>query len=335
MTSHDVAEKAGVSVSAVSRAFRSGTSISAEKRRKILATAEKLNYRPNAIARGLITRRSNMVGIILARQVNLDYPELLVELTASFAEKGVQVLLFTFTEYSEIDAVLEQVLQYQVDGIVVTTSLTAAQRKKINLAQKPVIFYLCSPVDRPFNAAICNDREGEQWLVEQLIAAGHRRFGIVAGPSEVPVSNSRVADVVEFLGAHGVADVPMVGCDFTYEGARLAFRELMEVVDAPPDAVIAINDGVAIGCIDEAASGFGLRVPEDLSVVGFDGVTPSRYERYDLTTWRLPTGRLAEATASMLVNRIEQPDLPPEQRVFSGDPVPGSSARIPANRQHD
>jgi len=274
-----------------------------------------------------------MVGVILSRQANLDYPELLVELTACFSKKGMQVLLFALHDYSELDAVLEKVLQYQVDGIVVTTTLTPTQMKTINLAGKPIVFYLCSPVDQPFNAAICNDREGEQWLVEQLIAGGHRRFGIVSGPSETDVSNARVADIVEILEGHKITNVPTVSCDFSYEGSRRAFRELMATVGSAPDAVIAINDGVAIGCIDEAVIGFGLRVPEDLSIVGFDGVIPSKYKLYDLTTWRLPTHRLADAAASMLVDRIEHPDVPSEQRVFSGDPVPGSSARIPANRK--
>jgi DNA-binding LacI/PurR family transcriptional regulator len=95
-----------------------------------------------------------------------------------------------------------------------------------------------------------------------------------------------------------------------------------------PDAVVVANDVMAIGCVDEARETNNLRVPEDISIVGFDGVGPARYAAYDLTTVRQPVGRMSEAAVSMLIERIENPGLSPEKRVFSGDRIRGGSARL-------
>ena len=120
-TSYDVARRAGVSQSAVSRCFRpGGASVSPKTRALIMAAADELGYRPNAIAQGLITRRSNLVAVIISNLTNLYYPEVLAELTAKLSAQGIRVLLFTLAAESEIDEVLDQVWRYQVDGAVRT-----------------------------------------------------------------------------------------------------------------------------------------------------------------------------------------------------------------------
>ena len=127
VTSYDVARLAGVSQSAVSRCFKPGASVSKRMRARVMKVAEDLSYQPNAIARSLITRRSNMVAVVISQQTNLYYPEVLVQLSQRFSERGVRVLLFTLYHESDIDKLLDQIFQYQVDGVVEAARLSGEQ----------------------------------------------------------------------------------------------------------------------------------------------------------------------------------------------------------------
>lgn len=325
-TSYDVAELAGVSQSAVSRVFQDGASASKQMRKRVMAAASKLGYRPNAIARGLITQRSNMVAVIMSQQTNLYYPEVLGQLTQRFSNHRIHVLLFTLEHESDIDSSLEQVLQFRVDGIVTAAMLSGSQLATVHDANIPIVFYNRSLPDMPSNSVRCDQEEGERWLVAELFAAGHRTFAIVSGPEDSSVSTERTTGALRMLEEHGVDRVTIVTGDYGYGSGRQAFARIVDRHGGTPDAVIAANDVMAIGCIDEARESFGLDVPGDVSIVGFDGVGPARYAAYDLSTVRQPVERMTEAAVAMLIDRIENPDLSAEKRVFSGERIRGGSA---------
>ncbi|MEL7447948.1 MAG: LacI family DNA-binding transcriptional regulator [Pseudomonadota bacterium] len=325
-TSYDVARLAGVSQSAVSRVFQSGASASQDMRERVLAAANELGYRPNAIARGLITQRSNMAGVVISKQTNLYYPEVLVQLTQRFSEHGVRVLLFALEHEGDTQSVIDQMLQYQVDGVVTAAMLSEAQLAVLKQAQIPVVLFNRALPDANVNSVRCDQEEGERWLVGELVAAGHRRFSIVSGPADSPVSTERTAGALRRLEELGIDNVNVVVGDYGYESGRAAMASILSA--QKPDAVIAANDAMAIGCIDEAREGFSLDVPGDVSVVGFDGVGPARFAAYKLCTVRQPVGRMTEAAVSMLLERIENPALSSEKRVFSGERVHGGSARL-------
>ncbi|MEM8815427.1 MAG: LacI family DNA-binding transcriptional regulator [Pseudomonadota bacterium] len=327
-TSYDVAELAGVSQSAVSRVFQQGASASKEMRDRVLTAANKLGYRPNAIARGLITQRSNMVAVVISQQTNLYYPEFLVQLTQRFSEHGIRVLLFALEHEGDIDQMLEQVLQYRVDGLVTAAMLSPQQFRTIENAGIPVILYNRTVPDTLANSVRCDQAEGERWLVSELFDAGHRRFAIVTGPEDSPVSTERTRGALQRLDELGIRDVKLVRGDYSSASGRAAFAEIMRELGEPPDAVVAANDAMAIGCIDSARVAFGLEVPGDVSVVGFDGVGPARFAAYDVTTVRQPVGRMTEAAVAMLIDRIGNTSLSAEQRVFSGERIRGGSARF-------
>lgn len=329
-TSYDVAELAGVSQSAVSRVFQDGASASKQMRKRVLAAAGKLGYRPNAIARGLITQRSNMVAVIMSQQTNLYYPEVLVQLTQHFSNHRIRVLLFTLKSEGDIDSTLEQVLQFRVDGIVTAAMLSGAQLATVQDANIPIVFYNRSLPDIPSNSVRCDQEEGERWLVAELFDSGHRTFAIVSGPEDSPVSTERTAGALQKLREKGVDGVTIVTGDYGYDSGRAAFAGIVDRHGGPPDAVIAANDVMAIGCIDEARESCGLDVPGDVSIVGFDGTGPARYAAYDLSTVRQPVKRMAEAAVSMLIDRIGNPELSAEKRVFSGERIRGSSAEFAA-----
>ena len=327
-TSYDVARLAGVSQSAVSRVFKSGASASLKMRKRVLAAANEIGYRPNAIARGLITQRSNMVGVVISRMTNLYYPELLVQLTQAFSDRGIRVLLFTLEHESEINVVLEQTLQYQVDGIVTAAILNSSQLDMLNTAGIPVVLYNRQAEQGQAAAVRCDQEAGEDWLVSRLIESGHKSFAIISGPKDSTVSMERTSGALRRLSELGISDVTLVSGDYSYDSGHQGVLEIYELLGALPDAVIAANDAMAIGCIDAARESLGALVPDSLSVVGFDGIGAAEYAAYQLTTVRQPVARMTQATVDMLLQRIENPELGHEQRIFQGTPIRGRSARL-------
>lgn len=326
VTSYDVAQLAGVSQSAVSRCFTPGGSVSRETRARIMHAVEALGYRPNAIARSLITQRSNMVAIIVA---NIGFhPEFTACLSRCFSERGLHVLLFTLDQESEAERVLDQIWQYRVDGVIAAVRLPRQHVEAFAVRRTPLVFLNRLYDDIPINTVCCDQVEGERLLVDRLIRAGHKRFGIIKGPADSAVSVQRVDEALNRLALAGLTDVTLASGDFDYESGKRALHELVARGGGAPDAVICANDMMALGCLDAARFELGLQVPEDLSVVGFDGLSQASWASYRLVTIRQPVRAMVEAAVAMLMARIEDPALGAEKRMFSGSLVEGGSARI-------
>lgn len=325
-TSYDVARLAGVSQSAVSRCFRPGSSISPDKQKAIRKAATTLGYQPNAIASGLITRRSNLVAVLISNLTNLYYPEVLAELTHRLTARGVRVLLFALETESDVDAALDQVWRYRVDGAISAARLSATQLRAFARHRVPVVLYNRIAEGEPVPSVCCDSIGGERLLVDRLVKAGHRSFGIIAGPEDSFVGNQRVAGAQARLAEHGL-DARIVQGAFDHDSGASALRTLMEG-PARPDAVICANDLMAIGAIDAARHELGLSLPGDLSIVGFDGVAPAAWPSYRLTTILQPVRRMTDAAVTMLLERVDDPSLPHEIRSFAGTLIGGSSARI-------
>lgn len=321
-TSYDVAQLAGVSQSAVSRSFKPGASVSKATRDRVMDAARALAYQPNAIARGLITRRSNLIAVLLSGRVNLYYPELLFKLTEQLAAKDLRVLLFAVDSAEDSERMLRQVSQYQVDGAISATNLTAADYAQIEERRIPFVLFNRWPKDYPANVVYCDPAHQVEELLGRLTDLGHRRFGLVHGPDANAVSRERMRIVQASLETLGMAPPAVAGGDFSYETGGEALRQLMQGRH-PPTAVICVNDMMALGAVDEARKRMGLDIPGQLSIAGFDGIGASRFASYELTTIRQPIGRMASAAVDMLLARIEQPSQSAERRVFEGAIIDG------------
>lgn len=292
-----------------------------------MAAAQELGYIPNAMASGLITKRSNLVAVLISNLTNLYYPEVLAELTRRLSDRGIRVLLFALQAESDVDAMLDQVWRYRVDGAIVAARLSPSQLRDFARHRVPVVLYNRFGEGEPVPSVGCDSVGGERQLVERLVAAGHDVFGIIAGPDDSYVSQERVRGAqqrLHELGRHAL----LVEGSFDYESGSAGLRQLMAASDQKIDALICANDLMAIGAIDCARLEYGLRVPQDLSIVGFDGVAPAMWSSYRLTTVRQPVRRMTEAAVAMLVERIEDPELPPEVRTFAGKLIDGASARL-------
>ena len=327
VTSYDVAERAGVSQSAVSRCFSPGGSISERTRAKVVAAADALGYRPNAIARSLITQQSNMVAILVA---NLGFhPTLTALLSRCFAARGLHVLLFTLDQESDADRIVDEIWQYRVDGVIAGVHLPARHIDMFAQRRTPLVFINRLYRQVSANSVCCDQVEGERLLVDRLIAAGHRRFGLIAGPADSHVSEQRVAEAEARLHRAGVSDIVRARGDFGYNSGRRSFHELVAAAGGrSPEAVMCANDSMAMGCMDAARYDLGLSVPADVSIVGFDGQPQAFWASYDLVTVRQPLEAMAEAAADMLLARVGAPALGTERRMFSGELILGSSARM-------
>jgi len=327
VTSYDVARVAGVSQSAVSRAFRPGLSVSTKTKDKVMKAAKKLGYKPNAIARMLITQRSGMVAVIISSISNLIYPELLSRLTDNLSEQNVKVLLFTLDGSEQLEELLEQVWTYQVDGVIAMAAhfdyrdITQFEQHHI-----PVVLYNRQVLDHPVNTVSVDHEQGIRQLIDLLVEGGSKSFLVLSGPVESDVANIRRIIALQHLSRLGFEDTPVLYGDFSYQSGKDCFSQWMAEHDAP-DAVICSNDTMAIGCIDEARGTHGLKIPEQLSVVGFDGIHAAFWSGYELTTIRQPVNQMARAAVSILMERIENPDTSPEKRVLAGSLIQGTSTR--------
>ena len=328
VTSYDVARRAGVSQSAVSRCFKPGASVSAKMRDRVMRAARDLGYTPNAIARSLITRRSNLAGVLISNLTNLYYPEALSELSQRFSQHGVRLLLFTLPHERDVDQVLDQLWGYRVDGVIAAARLSGTQVSLFEQRHVPLVFFNRYLKDRPVNAVCCDQAGAATLIVSRLVAAGHQRFGIIAGPRDSVVGEERVEGILARLKTMGISAVKTVRGGYDYESGANGLHELVRTFRGAPDAVVCANDVMALGCMDAARQDLKLSVPADLSVVGFDGVAPARWRSYGLTTLRQPVRRMAEAAVSMLLECVEEPGRPPERRVFAATLVEGRSARL-------
>ncbi len=326
-TSYDVARRAGVSQSAVSRCFLPGASIAPATRERIIKVATELGYRPNALAQGLISGRTNLVAVLISSLTTLYYPEVLAELSQRLMARDLRVLLFSLHAESEVDEVLDQVWRHSVDGVISAARLSDAQIRLFDDHRVPLVLYNRTSSDGSAASVSCDSVSGERELAQRLLAAGHRRFGVIAGPEDSSVGEERREAALATLAQAGINDVPVARGDFSYDSGGQGLRALMAEHERY-DAVICANDLMAIGAIDTGRDAFGLRIPDDMSVVGFDGSGPATWTSYNVTSIRQPVRRMTEAAVTMLVERIEDPNVPAERRLFNGQFIAGRSARL-------
>ncbi|MES2075385.1 MAG: LacI family DNA-binding transcriptional regulator [Pseudomonadota bacterium] len=333
VTSYDVALAAGVSQSAVSRCFKPGASVSKETYARVMAAAAELDYIPNAAARSLITRRSNMVAVIISNLTNLYYPEALSELSQQLVRHGKRVLLFNLAREADVDHALADVWQYQVDGVIASAGLSDEHINEFERRHVPLVMFNRAASDQRMNSVnsvLCDQREASRMLVSRLAAAGHRQFAIVDGPADSGVSAERRHAACERLAELGLPPPVVVTGSHDYRGGADGLRAVIAQLGRAPDAIICGNDVMAIGCLDCARHELGIDVPGRLSVAGFDAVEPSNWLSYNLTTLRQPMQKMAAAAADLLANLIDSHDTQAERRVFGAQFIAGATARLVA-----
>ena len=330
-TETDVAELAGVSQSAVSRAFTPGASVADDTRRKILEAARQLGYHPNLIARSLSTKRSNIIGLAISSLENPFYAQVVKELSERLSDTGRHILLFAASPGETADPALETFLSYQIDALILTaTSLSRELAEQCRKSHVPVVL-INRGTSLPGVSAVQgqNHRAGE--LVAAFLVAGrHKRFAFVGGTEMSSVSRDRQTAFERFLAERGLGPVVVRFGNYTFEGAAAATRELLGRARRP-DAIFCASDYMAFAALDVARREFGLSVGTDLSIVGFDDVAEAGRSGYDLTTFSQPPAALAREAISILDALIANPRRRTYRREVKGELIVRGTARVPAD----
>jgi LacI family transcriptional regulator len=318
-----VARRAGVSQSTVSRALSGDPNVSEETRAKVVAAAEELDYAPDLTARSLITRESRRVGVVVSNITNPFYPHLVDVLERDFSALGYSMLLFNEQEADEQQNFLSLYQGRAVDGFVFASAVIGfAAADRLHDSSVPVVFLNRHIDDGRFDRVVSDNHAGARLAAEHLVELGHLRIAQIAGPSETSTARERddgFRSALAELG-HPLAEELSLAGPYDHSTGLEGCRELLGA-DHPPTAIFCGNDVIALGAWDAAVSA-GIRIPDELSIVGFDDIAMTSWDSIGLTTVRQPLAEMARVSAEILVERLGNGAGPaPRERVFETELV--------------
>ncbi|MEO0564621.1 MAG: LacI family DNA-binding transcriptional regulator, partial [Chloroflexota bacterium] len=285
VTSIDVARRAGVSQSTVSRVFSPSANVSDDKRERVLAAAAELGYTPNAIARSLSRQQTDIIGLVMADLTSPFYPYVLDKFLTRLQGMGKQVLLFTVSDAENLDDVLPLIMQHRVDALVITSATLSSEMTAACVRMGiPVILFNRYVRGGDVSSVCCDNYVAGRDVADLLLDSGHQRLAYIAGKPNTSTNTDRERGFRERI-AEGDAPAPQIlSGSYTYDSGYYGGRSLL-LGESVPEAIFCANDIMAVGCLD-AARDLGVSVPEDLSVVGFDDIPMAGWSAYDLTTVR-------------------------------------------------
>ncbi len=311
VTSSDVARLAGVSQPTVSRAFSDSARLSDATKKRVLEAARQLGYRPNAIARSLVSSRTNIVGVIVMRNESPFYNEMVNLLVVACRKYGYCAMVIRQTEHESGLDTVTRALEYRVDGLLVTAIENTQSAYEIcRQTTTPIVLFNRYIIGANVDTVSCDNYDGGGLVADYLISKGHRRIACLMGEERASTTKERLLGIRARAEAESndldVCDI-LYG-DYTYESGREMCRRLLEKGGERPSAIFCSGDIIAFGVLDTLRLELGLRVPEDISVIGFDDTREAAWASYDLTTIRQPYTELADAACKLLMERIEHPD---------------------------
>lgn len=329
----DLARELGISKSTVSRALRDQPDIHPGTRKAVLDLAQNLDYQPNLMAYGLVKSRSNIVGMVVPEFYHYFFPNVIVGAQEVLQRAGYNLMICQSAESYETEvANVKALMASRVDGLLV--SLTAQTNNVEHLRALvrkgvPLVFFnrICPDLDTP--RVVVDDYAGAFGAVEHLIAQGYRRIAHLAGPPALLVSRQRQQAYLDALSTHGLTAEPelLISYDLTDEKARIYAQHLLSLAQ-PPDAIFAVNDPTAIEIMLVAKSR-GVRIPNDLAVVGFSNDPLSAIIEPGLTTVAQPLPDIGRTAARLLLEQLGAgDDFVPRTEVLKTELiVRGSSVR--------
>ncbi len=316
VTLKEVAAKAGVSRSAVSRTFTAGASVSAKTRSKVEKAARELGYSPSLIARSLATNRTKLIGLVANNFQNPVFLEVFDLYTRTLQERGLRPLLVNLSHETDPAHSVQMLKQYRVDGVVVATSTLPPEFARSFMdAGVPVVhaFGRIAPGAGVTVVGIDNRACGVM-AADALLARGYRSVAVVGGPEGATSTQDRVAGFRQRMAEAGehITDI-RYAANYSYGAGREAMHTLLS--EKTVDAVFCGDDLICMGAMDAARSR-GMLIPDDIGFLGFNDMAMAGWEAYALSTIRQPTRDIIMASVELVVAMVERPGEPQRSRLF-------------------
>lgn len=335
ITVHDVARAAGVSQSAVSRAFTPGSSLSSDKRDRIIAIAAQMGYRPNPLARSLIRGKSNIIGVGVGDLANPFFVQTLQLLSDALDSANLRLMLFPAHGPASAEPSIQEVLHYRIDALVLlSVSLSSKLAEECARAQVPIILYNRTTGQRAASSVVGDNVNGARAVAAHLLGGGHQRLAFIAGTPESSTNAQREAGFTQYLAEQG-RDAPLrEEGHFTTQAAMEATRRLLLRPDRP-DAIFCANDTMALAAHSVARHEFGLDVGREISIAGYDDVPMAAWPAFALTSYSQPAPAMVEQTVRLIHALRAAPDdheevVCPGHLVVRGSTRPISARSAPA-----
>lgn len=328
-----IAEKAGVSISTVSRAINQPHLVNEQTREKILAIVKESRYVPNPFARSLLTGKTLTIALVVPTLKNPVFGQIAEGAERILSQQGYSLITYSSTaSMQRYQTILENIRSRKVDGIILAGSgiFQKGYQEPLENINVPIVAIEYLPGQSSISCIYVDDVMGVRMAIEHLIALKHQYIALIVGNPDMIVTNRRLNAALNTLKFHNIAfkKEHMVYGAYAYLESGYSAMEKLLNSKPIPTAVFAFNDMMAIGalkCIQDK----GLKVPSDISIVGFDNIPMSEYFSPGLTTVHQPSLETAESAAKMLLEQIEKPHIPIRKALLPAQLiVRGSTAKV-------
>ena len=316
VTLKDVAQRAGVSTSAVSRAFTDGASVSDKMRKRVEKAALELGYRPNALASSLTTGRTKLIGLVSNNFHNPIFLEVFDLFTRGLQERGLRPLIVNLTDERDPENSVRLLQQYSVDGVVVASSTLQPEfAKAFRDARLPVVHCFGKNTTSPEVHVVGIDNvEAGRMAARELIKRGYKNIGFMGGPAEATSTQDRFAGFLEVVqNCKGINHSHSFADAYSFDAGRKEMQKLLKSV--PQEAYFCGDDVLSIGALS-AIEDTALRVPEDIGIIGLNDMEMAGWENINLTTIHQPILQIINSSIELITAMLDEPDRYPEARLF-------------------
>ncbi|MEM9604976.1 MAG: LacI family DNA-binding transcriptional regulator [Pseudomonadota bacterium] len=327
VTLKDVAVRAGVSRSAVSRTFTDGASVSEKMRRKVEKAARELGYTPNALASSLTTGRTRLIGLVSNNFHNPIFLEVFDRFTRGLQERGLRPLLVNLSDETDPANSVRMLRQYSVDGVVVASStLTPAFSQAFRDAGMPVVHSFGRHSSTPQVHVVGIDNvECGRMAARELVARGYKRVAFLGGPESATSTQDRFDGFMAELQQHAKMQVShSFASNYSFDAGRDEMARLLK--RKPAEAYFCGDDVLSIGALS-AVQQAGLAVPDDIGLIGLNDMEMARWENISLTTIRQPIQQIVASSIELIVAMLDDPTRYPEARLFTSTLVERDTLR--------